>query len=323
MIDKWGRKITYLRISVTDRCNLRCTYCMPEKGMDFINNDELLTNEEILRISKIMAEIGITKIRLTGGEPLVRNGIVDLVRKISQISGIHEVCMTTNGILLEGMIDDLKKAGLSRINISLDTMKRGLYKEITRGGDLNKVLKGIDLAIEHGLKVKLNTVIMRGINDDEIDDFVKLTMKKPVDIRFIEIMPIGEGKGHEAYKTEDLKSEINKNFNIEPCDISKSLDGPATYYRVVNSKGRIGFISAMSSCFCESCNRIRMTSEGFLKQCLHWNYGTDLKVLIRKGIADDELKEIIIKSIYEKPSKHSFGEKSEFGDSRLMYQIGG
>lgn len=323
MKDKFGREIDYLRVSVTDNCNLRCIYCMDEKGNKFLNKDEKLTDDEIYKVVKESAKLGIKKVRITGGEPLVRPGVVSLISKINNIEGIEEIYLTTNGILLADMIDELSKNGLKGVNISLDSLKEDRFNKLTRVGNLHKVLEAIDKAIALGIKVKLNTVIVNDINKDEIIDFVNLTKEKPIDVRFIELMPIGIAVNYKGATNEEVLKFITKRYpNYEEVVRSKS-GGPASYIKVNGAKGKIGFISAMSNCFCEECNRIRLTPEGFLKQCLHFDYGVDLKSMLRSGIKDDDLKKVIYENIYDKPEKHLFLEKSEHKELKFMNQIGG
>lgn len=323
MKDKFGREIDYLRVSVTDNCNLRCIYCMDEKGNKFLNKDEKLTDDEIYKVVKESAKLGIKKVRITGGEPLVRPGVVSLISKINNIEGIEEIYLTTNGILLADMIDELSKNGLKGVNISLDSLKEDRFNKLTRVGNLHKVLEAIDKAIALGIKVKLNTVIVNDINKDEIIDFVNLTKEKPIDVRFIELMPIGIAVNYKGATNEEVLKVITERYpNYEEVVRSKS-GGPASYIKVNGAKGKIGFISAMSNCFCEECNRIRLTPEGFLKQCLHFDYGVDLKSMLRSGIKDDDLKKVIYENIYDKPEKHLFLEKSEHKELKFMNQIGG
>ena len=323
MKDKFGREIDYLRVSVTDNCNLRCIYCMDEKGNKFLNKDEKLTDDEIYKVVKESAKLGIKKVRITGGEPLVRPGVVSLISKINNIQGIEEIYLTTNGILLADMIDELSKNGLKGVNISLDSLKEDRFNKLTRVGNLHKVLEAIDKAIALGIKVKLNTVIVNDINKDEIIDFVNLTKEKPIDVRFIELMPIGIAVNYKGATNEEVLKVITERYpNYEEVVRSKS-GGPASYIKVNGAKGKIGFISAMSNCFCEECNRIRLTPEGFLKQCLHFDYGVDLKSMLRSGIKDDDLKKVIYENIYDKPEKHLFLEKSEHKELKFMNQIGG
>lgn len=323
MKDKFGRQINYLRVSVTDKCNLRCIYCMDEKNNKFLNNDEKLTDDEIYRVIKESANLGIKKIRITGGEPLVRPGVTNLISKINTIPGIEEIYLTTNGILLADMIEDLAKNGLKGVNISLDSLKEDRFNKLTRLGKLNKVLEAIDKAISLGVKVKLNTVIVNDINIDEVIDFVNLTKEKSIDVRFIELMPIGIAVNYKGATNEEILKIITKEYdNIEKSVRSKS-SGPANYIKVEGAKGKVGFISAMSNCFCEDCNRIRLTPEGFLKQCLHFDYGVDLKSKLREGINDEDLQKIIYENIYDKPEKHLFLEKSDHKEIKFMNQIGG
>ena len=323
MKDKYGREIDYLRISLTDRCNLRCIYCMEEGGNTFFDEEEKLTKEEICTIVSACAKLGIKKIRLTGGEPLVRKDIVELIEGISRIEGIEGIYLTTNGILLEDKVEILKKAGLKGVNISLDSLKSGMFNEITRLGDLKKVLSAIDKCLELGIKVKINTVMIRNMNEDEILDFVNLTLNKKLDVRFIELMPIGVGKKFKGVSNEEILKLIKMNYkDVEEVDTVKD-GGPASYIRLKDGKGKIGFISAISNCFCEDCNRIRLTSEGFLKQCLHYNYGIDLKKLISNGASEEEIVNLIKDNIYNKPEKHLFMKKSEDKELKFMNQIGG
>lgn len=323
MEDKYGRKIDYLRISVTDNCNLRCIYCMKENHNDFLSSDKKLTDNEIYRIVLESAKLGIKKIRFTGGEPLVRKDIMNLIGRINKIEGIEEIYLTTNGILLLDQVENLAANGVKGVNISLDSLKPDRFKTLTRRGELKKVLEVIDKCIEHNIKVKLNTVIIGDINQDEILDFVELTKQKAIDVRFIELMPIGQGKLFKPVKNTKIL-EIIKSEYKELAEINRNIsEGPAKYIRVNNSLGRVGFISAISNCFCDYCNRIRITPDGFLKQCLHWNYGVDLRTLIRNGISNEELNNIIKNNIYNKPEKHLFNEQNKNEEIRFMNEIGG
>lgn len=323
MKDKFGREIDYLRVSVTDKCNLRCIYCMDEKDNSFLKNDEKLTDDEIYRIVKESSKLGIKKVRITGGEPLVRPDLVKLVSKINSIPGIEEIYLTTNGILLADMIDELAVNGLKGVNISLDSLKEERFNKLTRLGKLNKVLESIDKAIALGIKVKLNTVIVNDINKDEIIDFVNLTKEKEIDVRFIELMPIGIAINYKGATNEDVLKVISENYSDYEEVVRSKSGGPASYIKLKNAKGKIGFISAISNCFCEECNRIRLTPEGFLQQCLHFDYGVDLKSKLRAGISDEELRKLIYDNIYHKPEKHLFLEKSDHKEIKFMNQIGG
>ena len=323
MKDKFGREIDYLRVSVTDKCNLRCIYCMDEKDNSFLKNDEKLTDDEIYRIVKESSKLGIKKVRITGGEPLVRPDLVKLVSKINSIPGIEEIYLTTNGILLADMIDELAVNGLKGVNISLDSLNEERFNKLTRLGKLNKVLEAIDKAIALGIKVKLNTVIVNDINKDEIIDFVNLTKEKKIDVRFIELMPIGVAINYKGVTNEDVLKVISESYSDYEEVVRSKSGGPASYIKLKNAKGKIGFISAISNCFCEECNRIRLTPEGFLKQCLHFDYGIDLKSKLRTGITDEELRKLIYDNIYDKPEKHLFLEKSDHKELKFMNQIGG
>ena len=323
MLDRFGRNVDYLRISITDKCNLRCLYCMPEKGNTFCSDEKKLSNDEIQRIVNLSSKLGIRKVRLTGGEPLVMDGVVDLIKNIDLIDGIEEIAITTNGILLDDKIEALSKCGLKKVNISLDTLNKDKYFKITRGGNLSKVLSAIDKGIKLGIKIKLNTVIVEGINDDEILDLIDLTKKIPVDVRFIELMPIGEGKKFKGLSNENILKFITES-NIEFEEIKRnSHDGPAEYIKLKEALGRVGFISAMSNCFCKDCNRMRITTDGYLKQCLNWKSEINLKSIIKSGANDEEIKDIIEKAIYNKPEKYLFKSVDENKEIKFMNEIGG
>lgn len=323
MKDKFNREIDYLRISVTDNCNLRCIYCMEESHKEFLNANEKLSSDEIYKIVDQCAEFGIRKIRITGGEPLVRPDIVKLIGKINEIKGIEEIYLTTNGIFLLDKIEELVKNGLKGVNISLDSLQEERFKKLTRVGQLSKVLEGIDKCLNLGVKVKLNTVLIDDINKDEIMDFVNLTFNAPIDVRFIELMPIGIGSEHKGVPNEEVMEVIKSNYKEFEEGIKNKSDGPATYVKLNGAIGKVGFISAISNCFCNECNRIRVTADGFLKQCLHFNYGVDLRELLRKGISNEALEAVIYNNIFNKPEKHLFMEKSKHKEIRYMNEIGG
>ena len=325
MLDKLNRKIDYLRISVIDRCNLRCVYCMPEEGIESIPHDEILTYDEILRICEIVSELGIRKIKITGGEPLVRKDIVNLIRDIKNIDKIEQVTLTTNGILLHEMLDDLYDAGIDAINISLDTLNKDNFKKITRRDGLEKVLMSIDKAYDLGIRVKINCLAIRDFNLREIVEIASFAKDREIDVRFIELMPIGFGKKYTQIDNDEILSILESRFGTFEIVTEKRGNGPAKYYRNQNMKGCIGFISAISHEFCESCNRIRLTSSGFLKLCLHYNKGIDLKGPIRNGISDEDLKKLIHDTIWNKPISHKFGHANGEQDIELknMVQIGG
>ena len=325
MLDKLNRKIDYLRISVIDRCNLRCVYCMPEEGLESIPHEEILTYEEILRICETVSQLGIKKIKITGGEPLVRKDIVNLIRDIKNLDKIEQVTLTTNGILLYDMLDDLYDAGIDAINISLDTLKEDNFKQITRRDGLEKVLMAIDKAYNLGIRVKINCLAIRDFNINELADIANFAKDREIDVRFIELMPIGFGKKYTQIDNDEILSILESNFGTFEPVTEKRGNGPAKYYKNKDMKGCIGFISAISHEFCESCNRIRLTSNGFLKLCLHYNKGIDLKEPIRNGISDEDLKVLIHDTIWNKPLSHKFGHTNGEKDIEVknMVQIGG
>ena len=324
MRDKLNRNIDYLRLSITDRCNLRCKYCMGDKDIVFLPKDELLSVEEIGRVTNIFSDLGIKKIRITGGEPLVRRNFRDIVETINNIEDIEEINITTNGIRLSEELEFLKDKKIHSLNISLDTLKKDLFKEITGGGDLDKVLFSLHRAIELKFKrIKLNVVLVRGKNDSEIMDFVNLTEKYPIDIRFIELMPIGLGKEDVPISNDEVKDIILKEKKLTPFD-EKIGSGPAIYYKTEKGIGCVGFITPISHNFCEKCNRVRVTPEGFLKLCLHWNDGLNLKGLLRAGVSDELIKEKIKLAIDSKPDRHKMEKKDDENfDKRYMNEIGG
>ncbi len=326
MTDGYGREIKYLRISVTDKCNLRCRYCMPKDGIRHLSHDDVLTLEEIKRLASIMANLGIRRVRLTGGEPLVRKGVVSLVEMLHEEKGLEEIVMTSNGCLLSQYAGDLKKAGLSGINISIDTLKRNTYLELTGKDDLMNVLDGIDAAKQAGLSVNLNCVPMRGINENEIESLAGYAEGKNTEIRFIELMPIGCGAGYRGISSDEILDRlcgIYGAFHEENADAAAFQTGPARYYGFERYKGRIGFISPLSHSFCSDCDRIRLTAEGFLKLCLQYPEGADLKDPLRGGASDDEIRQIITDAVKNKPRSHSFTADNAETDRRKMVQIGG
>lgn len=320
MLDAEGREISYLRISVTDLCNLRCRYCIPEEGVVKKCHSDILSVEEIEEIVKVSSELGVKKIRLTGGEPLVRKGIVELVRKISSVPGINEVALTTNGILLKKYAKPLKEAGLKRVNISIDTLQKKKYEYITKGGNLQDVLDGIKAAKEAGLyPLKFNVVLIKGFNDDEIESFVNLTLENEVDIRFIELMPIGENGDWAQSHFIPNTIVLDKNPDLIPV-ASKDKSAPARHYKLPGAKGRVGLINPISSHFCSSCNRIRLTADGKIKPCLHSNEEIDIRSTLRQ---DGDILPIITKAIKVKPKQHHMNEEDYTPIDREMVQIGG
>ncbi|HFB06811.1 MAG TPA: GTP 3',8-cyclase MoaA [Chloroflexi bacterium] len=324
-LDSFGRGINYLRISVTDRCNLRCIYCIPPEGVSQMPHSAILSYEEIQTIVRASAELGINKVRLTGGEPLVRAELPKLVRMLSQIEGIEELSLTTNGVFLKKYALELKQAGLSRANVSLDTLKPDKFRYITRLGELKTVLEGIEAAKEAGLEpVKINTVVMRGINDDEILDFARMTRENGWHVRFIELMPFNGVT--EFVPFIELQQHISLLGKLEPCpdSIGISGNGPAIYYRLTGAKGTIGFINPITeTSFCSRCNRMRLTPDGKLRPCLLGEDEIDLKMPLRNNASIEVLKSLIVKAVASKPQHHHL----EGGNIRLvnrkMSQIGG
>lgn len=333
MKDGLGRTIDYLRISLTDRCNFRCIYCMPEDGVKLMSHEEILRVEEIARVVRIAADLGIRSVRLTGGEPLVRLGVVDLVRDIANTPGIENVSMTTNGVLLPKMADDLKRAGLSRVNISLDTLDPEQFKYITRRGELQQTLDGIDAALEAGFDpVKINAVTVRSLNQDYLA-FARLSVDRPLHVRFIEYMPVGESSGshgcgwglEDVVPNEEVLEAINAAARAKglpelvPAGDDRPLGwGPASYWEFPGAQGTVGFISAMSNHFCSRCNRVRLTADGKLRPCLFSDMEFDIREPLR---ADDEdgVRAVFAKTLRVKPDEHH----NKVGTERGMSQIGG
>jgi cyclic pyranopterin phosphate synthase len=322
ILDSFGRSINYLRISVTDRCNMRCIYCMPPEGVPQISHSEILSYEEIWTVVRAAAELGIYKIRLTGGEPLVRAELPELVRMLSQIEGIQELSLTTNGAFLKKYALELKQAGLSRVNVSLDTLKPDKFRYITRLGELETVLEGIEAAKKVGFNpVKINTVVMRGINDDEILDFARMTFENGWHVRFIELMPFKSVA--EFVPSIELQQHISLFGKLEPC-ASITGNGPAMYYRLAGARGTIGFITPLSdSSFCSRCNRMRLTPDGKLRPCLLGEDEIDLKTPLRNNASMDELKNLILKAVASKPEHHHLETENVRLANRKMSQIGG
>ena len=315
MKDSYGRRIDYMRISVTDLCNLRCAYCMPEEGVRKLEHGDILSVEEIEEIVISAAELGISKIRLTGGEPLVRKGILGIVERITSVPGIAEVTLTTNGTLLKRYATDLKKAGLKRINISVDTIDSEKYREITRGGEISDVLEGIKAAKEAGFKeIKLNAVLIGGMNDSFIKDMIALAGDEDICVRFIEIMPVGECAGW----SKERFLNISKVLEAEPSLEYIGIDGVSKLYKKPGSKGSVGLISPISNHFCPTCNKLRLTADGKLKPCLH----SDEEIGLR-GLHGEDLKNAIKNTILGKPSKHQIENGSVSQSRRGMNAIGG
>ena len=325
MFDSKGRNIHYLRLSVTDLCNLRCRYCMPD-GVDKLEREDILTYEEFLRLAALFARCGVDTVRVTGGEPLVRKGVEQLVKGLKAIPGIRKVTMTTNAVLLEQQLPALLEAGLDSVNISLDTLDPALFAKITARDEFAAVQAGIHAALESGIPVKLNCVPQVGVNEGELEALAALAQDKPLQVRFIEMMPIGYGAAMPCISGPELLARFRRRWpELAPLPGAACAalgDGPAVYYTVPGWKGDIGFIAAVHGKFCASCNRVRLTSQGFLRSCLASETGCDLRTLLRGGAADEELLQAIRDTIWSKPREHHFGDNS-MPATRGMYRIGG
>ena len=325
MFDSKGRNIHYLRLSVTDLCNLHCRYCMPG-GVDKLEREDILTYEEFLRLAALFARCGVDTVRVTGGEPLVRKGVEQLVKGLKAIPGIRKVTMTTNAVLLEQQLPALLEAGLDSVNISLDTLDPALFAKITARDEFAAVQAGIHAALESGIPVKLNCVPQVGVNEGELEALAALAQDKPLQVRFIEMMPIGYGAAMPCISGPELLARFRRRWpELAPLPGAACAalgDGPAVYYTVLGWKGDIGFIAAVHGKFCASCNRVRLTSQGFLRPCLASETGCDLRALLRGGAADEELLQAIRETIWSKPREHHFGDNS-MPATRGMYRIGG
>lgn len=317
MRDNYNREINYMRVSVTELCNLRCRYCMPEEGIAKKAHEDMMTAEETVMAVKTAARLGISKIRITGGEPLVKRGIVKLCGAIAEIPGIEEVCITTNGVLLPQFAKDLKAAGVSRLNISMDTLDPDKYRYITRNGELSDAVEGIRAAREAGFEhLKINNVLMGGFNDDEIPDFVELTRKQPIEVRFIELMPIGGGIGFDKAQFVSCETVLERVPELKSMDME---EGVARLYRLPEASGRVGLIRPISCDFCEGCNKIRLTADGKLKPCLH----SDQEISLR-GLDTDQMEQVLRDAILDKPQKREeINADNPSRAGRDMNQIGG
>ncbi|HEY4694254.1 MAG TPA: GTP 3',8-cyclase MoaA [Bellilinea sp.] len=324
-IDRFGRNIHYLRISLTDHCNLRCVYCMPE-DMTFRPNAEMLQDDEILLLVRLFADLGFDKLRLTGGEPTVRNHIVDLVREIAAVPGIKSLSMTTNGVLLGKLAQPLKDAGLQRVNISLDTLDTVRFKKITRWGSFDQVWEGIQASEAAGLTpVKLNAVVVRGFNDQDIAPMAALTLDNPWQVRFIEMMPFGgatELQTHQIVTAEEMREKIAAELGPLTPGNNGKLDGEARIFRLPHAKGELGFISSVTAPFCSACTRARLTADGKLRLCLLRDKEVDLLTPLRQGATLAELRQIVLDGVWVKPWGHGLAE-GDFATNRVMSEIGG
>lgn len=322
-VDRFNRSISYLRISVTDRCNLRCVYCMPPEGVPGVPHSDILRYEEIVRIAAVGVDLGISKVRITGGEPLVRKGIAALVEMLAALPGVDDLAMTTNGILLEQHAQELARAGLHRVNISLDTLQPERYRAITRWGMLEDVERGYRAAQQAGLEpVKFNMVLMRGVNDDEVVEFARRTLDEPFHIRFIEEMPVGLSGRERFMPVSEAREQIEATFGQLEAVHQRKGNGPASYYRIPGSEGTIGFIGAVTQHFCHQCNRLRLTADGNLRPCLLSEREISLRGPLRAGISDAELRALFLSAILAKPERHHLVEGS-MPTGRNMAQIGG
>ncbi len=324
--DGFQRAINYMRISITDRCNLRCIYCMPPEGVCWMPHEEILSFEEIERIVRATAMVGMRKIRITGGEPLVRRDVVDLIGRLSAIPGIQDVSMTTNAVLMPRFAEALVQAGLKRINVSLDTLKPERFLKISRSDALDKVLAGIEAAERAGMApIKINAVVLRGVNDDEVVDLARLTLDRPWHVRYIEAMPLdGNLPVEEAgfFSADEIMERLRELGNLEETT-GPNGNGPARYYRLPGAKATIGVISPMSHFYCESCNRVRLTADGRLRLCLFDDNEIDLRTPVRHGATPAEIAEIFRKAIVTKPERHHLQVGQSNCNLRALSQIGG
>ncbi len=323
--DKYGRTINYLRISVTDRCNLRCTYCMPADGVPLMEHDEILRYEEIVRLARLAYELGFTKFRLTGGEPLARKGLPDLVRELVNFGENIDLALTTNAVLLARHAEELRSAGLNRLNISLDTMKRERFQQISRHDLFDAVMNGIHRAVEVGFApIKVNVVVVRGVNDDEILDFVEMTREQPLWVRFIELMPFNRNnwRNEDFVSADEMIERIGKHYELEKTS-QHGGSAPAVDYQLSGHKGRIGFIAPLSRKFCDLCNRLRLTADGNLLPCLHSAMEIDIKTPMREGASDSRLKSILQKAMIAKPEAHMLCNDGSEKTGRIMSKVGG
>lgn len=327
LLDKFGRNIDYLRISLTDRCNLRCVYCLPAAGVEWQPRDNQLNLDEMARIVTVMAEAGLRHIRLTGGEPLVHPQIVEIVARLSGIAGIRELSLTTNAMLLEKYAAPLAQAGLKRVNISLDTLDADKFKRITRGGDIQRVWRGIEAAELAGLApLKLNTVVVRGLNDGELQDLALQTVEKPLHVRFIELMPVGNGQdwgpgfpveANRYLSIQEMQTRL-ASLNLQPASAPRG-NGPSRTFRIPFAQGTVGFISPVGEHFCKDCNRLRLTADGFLRPCLLQDVEINIRQAARSGAP---LMPVIQQALDAKPEGHELG-LNHLPESRRMAQIGG
>jgi len=330
MLDKFNREINYLRVSITDRCNLHCVYCRPKEGISLQGHEDILRYEEIIRVVSLAVKMGLIKVRITGGEPLVRRGFVEFIAALKKIDGLKDISLTTNGILLEEYAQKIFEAGINRINVSLDSLDKDKYFRVTNGGNLDAVLRGITCAEEAGFNpIKINTVLIKGFNDNEALDFARLAAEKPFQIRFIELMPMGKTNLDQIgdyMPTSQLIETISRNYELEQLKGKKhKSDGPARIFKIKGGLGEIGFINPVSDHFCSTCNRLRLTSDGKLRACLLTEAEIDLKKALKENCSDAELEKLIWDAVLLKPKKHEVvcTDNSLKKCSRIMSEIGG
>lgn len=323
LIDRFNRRLSYIRISVTDRCNLRCMYCVPRDSIPIMAHDEILRYEELLRIVRIGVRLGISKVRVTGGEPLVRKGVCKFLADLSELKELSDISLTTNGTLLRENLENIKSAGIRRINISLDTMSRKKFEKITGFDRFDRAWEGIELSSEMGFSpLKINVVALKGVNDDEIEDFVGLTRSRPWHIRFIEHMPIGNASKRPPLLAGEILERIGRMGRLVPIE-SETNDGPADRYKLEGAVGEIGLIRPLSRHFCDKCNRLRLTAGGCLRTCLLSGRQSDLKTPLRNGCSDDDLRRIIVDAVQLKPSRHNIPASHSDRVVGRMSAIGG
>ena len=326
LIDPYNRHLNYLRISITDRCNLRCIYCVPRDLIPRLSHDEILTYEEILKLVKIGIKLGISKVRVTGGEPLVRKGVYGFLEDLSRLEGLNDLSLTTNGVALKANLEKIKAAGVKRMNISLDTLNRKKFERITGSDLFDQVWQGIEAALEMGFHpIKLNIVALHDVNEDELLEMAQLSLKYPLHIRFIEYMPIGEsqiGNGPLLLAPE-IKKRISALGRLVPVRSSSNDGGPAQRYRFEDAVGEVGFIHALSHHFCDKCNRLRLTAQGQLRPCLLSDHHEDIRQVVRNGGTEEQIAEIFLKAVRHKPSDHNLRLQNPFRVCGQMNSIGG
>lgn len=323
MLDTCGREIDYLRISLTDRCNLRCVYCMPAGGVVSMAHGDVLSYEEIVRVVRLFARLGVRHLRVTGGEPMARRGCLSLIERLHAIDGIESIAMTTNALLLDGCVAWAREAGLDALNISIDSLNPDTYRAMTRGGDVRRVLAVIDDALALGMKVKLNAVPVRGMNDGDLAELAGLARERPVPVRFIELMPVGCGASLTPVPSDEVRALLERAYGPLAEDGERRGFGPARYVRAAGFAGPFGFISPVSHEFCDCCNRVRLTADGFLKLCLNHTAGLDVRALLRGGIGDEALLEALRAAVAAKPRRHGFMDEIGDREVRRMNEIGG